>query len=180
MTADAPALDITIEDEAWDEDALQAAAAAGAGLAMRAAGLPATGWSVSLLATDDARIAALNHAFRGKTEPTNVLSWPASNLTAETPGARPAPPPKRPKHLRPGETQELGDIAVARETVAREAQERGISVRDHLTHLIMHGVLHLLGYDHGFDADAALMEGLERKALAEAGLHDPYEKTGAD
>ncbi len=179
MTADGPTLEITIEDENWDDALLEAAAARGAGMALAAAGIAPGGWTISLLATDDARIAALNHAFRGKEGPTNVLSWPVHDLAPAAPGARPKPPPKRPKHLGKGESQGLGDIAVARETVSREAQERGVSVADHLTHLILHGVLHLLGYDHGTDADAELMEGLERKALAEAGLHDPYETTGA-
>ena len=180
MTAEAPALDISIEDEAWNEDALTAAAEAGAAMAFRAAGARAEGWLVSVLATDDARIAVLNRAFREKEGPTNVLSWPAFDLSAQAPGQPPAPLPKRPAHLPKGEPQELGDIAIARETVAREAQARDLSGDAHLTHLIVHGVLHLLGYDHVDDADAALMEGLERKALAEAGLHDPYELTGAD
>ena len=123
---------------------------------------------VSLLATDDAAVAALNHEFRGKPVPTNVLSWPAEALATGRPGARPRPPA----------LDELGDIALAYETCAREAASSGIPLRDHATHLIVHGLFHLLGYDHENDADASLMEGLESETLAQLGIPDPYCRDG--
>ncbi|TVQ58265.1 MAG: rRNA maturation RNase YbeY [Rhodobacteraceae bacterium] len=135
-----------------------ALAEAAARAALAEAGVAAEGREISLLLTDDAAIADLNRRFRGKDGPTNVLSWPAGE------GAAP-----------PGEPSPLGDIALAAETVAREAAERGLALRDHVAHLIVHGALHLLGYDHEEDDDAEAMERLERRALARIGVADPYE-----
>jgi probable rRNA maturation factor len=111
---------------------------------------------VSVLLCDDAVIAALNARWRGRDEPTNVLSFPAL----------PAGDPAAPAHL--------GDIAIACETVIREAQEQGRPVSRHLAHLAVHGFLHLLGYDHGTDDEAERMEQLERDILASLGIPDPY------
>ena len=121
-------------------------------------------FEVSILAADDARIKELNASFRDKPTPTNVLSWPAEALQPETPGKRPTAPT----------TPELGDIALAFETCRQEAADRGVQLHEHVTHLVLHGVLHLLGYDHEEDADATLMEELERRALARLGVADPY------
>ncbi|MFV0359888.1 rRNA maturation RNase YbeY [Tropicimonas sp.] len=125
---------------------------------------------VSLLATDDARIAILNAGFRGRNAATNVLSWPAEDLSAEEPGGRPA----LPQADFPGEPPFLGDIALAWETCLREAETAGKPFGDHVVHLIVHGLLHLLGYDHERDEDAALMEGIEIEVLGKLGLPDPY------
>ncbi|MBV9970113.1 MAG: rRNA maturation RNase YbeY [Xanthobacteraceae bacterium] len=111
---------------------------------------------VAVLLCDDATIAALNAQWRGREEPTNVLSFPAS----------PASGPATPVHL--------GDIAIARETVVREAREQARTVSSHLTHLAVHGFLHLLGYDHQTDDEAHRMEALERDILAALGFADPY------
>jgi len=111
---------------------------------------------VSLVATDDAHVRRLNRAYRKKDKPTNVLSFPAK--PAESGRFGPL----------------LGDIVVARETIAREAEAGGLTFEDHLSHLIVHGFLHLLGYDHVHDADAAIMERLETAILAELGIADPY------
>ncbi|MCB1536095.1 MAG: rRNA maturation RNase YbeY [Rhodoblastus sp.] len=109
---------------------------------------------VSVLLCDDAEIRRLNAQWRGKDTATNVLSFPAA-----------------PHHA----TQlHRGDIAVAHETVQREATEEGKSFVDHLTHLTIHGYLHLLGFDHESDEDAEEMEGLEREILASLGIADPY------
>ncbi len=137
--------------------------------ALDAAGVDAARCSVSVMFSDDAEIAALNQRFRGKEGPTNVLSWPAFALIPPAPGATPPPPP-----LSPASRTLIGDVALAAETILREAQTQGLAPGDHLAHLIVHGVLHLLGYDHGTDADAGLMEGLERRALAGLGVSDPY------
>lgn len=154
--------------ESGDWSALGDAAAlaeSAAQAALAEAGVSAAGREISLLLTDDAAVAALNRQFRGKDAPTNVLSWPAFDLA---PGA-PLPP------AGPAGATPLGDIALAAETVAREAAERGLAIRDHVAHLIVHGVLHLLGHDHEEDAAAEAMERLERRALARIGVADPYE-----
>ena len=121
------------------------------------------------MACNDARIAELNAEFRCKPTPTNVLSWPAEDLSSEIPGAA----PNRPTPDFTGEIA-LGDIAIAWDTCAREAKEQGKPMRDHVTHLIVHGVLHLLGYDHIRDEDATLMERLEVDILCKLGIDDPY------
>ena len=115
---------------------------------------------VAVLLCDDATITALNAQWRGREERTNVLSFPA----LPTAGA-----------LAPGMSAvHLGDIAIACETVTREADEQGRTVSAHLAHLAVHGFLHLLGYDHQTDGEAERMEGLEREILASLGISDPY------
>jgi probable rRNA maturation factor len=108
--------------------------------------------SLAILLSDDARLAALNQNFRGKQGPTNVLSFPAA---------------KNSEHY-------LGDIAIAHGVCAREAAERGIPLNRHLAHLVVHGVLHLLGYDHETERQARIMEPLETKILAGMKIPDPY------
>jgi probable rRNA maturation factor len=112
---------------------------------------------VSFLFTDDAAIQAINNEWRGKDKPTNVLSFPAFPLR---PGMAPKPL--------------LGDIVIALETVQREAFGESKSFENHLVHLIIHGLLHLLGYDHENDSDAEIMESLERKILEALAIPDPY------
>ena len=116
----------------------------------------AEGAELSLLFCDDATIRALNASWRQQDKATNVLSFPAA-------------PPGRLAAARL-----LGDVALAFETVEREAREQGKPLRDHVAHLIAHGILHLLGFDHENDADAERMERSERAALARLGLADPY------
>jgi probable rRNA maturation factor len=132
--------------------------------------LPADDYAIALLGCDDDRIAALNARFRGKAQPTNVLSWPADDLAAEADGDEPFLPPEPDN----GDPLDLGDIAIAWPTCAREASEQAKPLEDHVTHLLVHGCLHLLGYDHVRDKDAALMEGLEVAILAKLGIADPY------
>jgi len=117
----------------------------------------------SLLFTSDDRIHELNNEWRGRDKPTNVLSFPM--LTREDL-----------VQLDPdGPPQMLGDIALAHETCAREASEKGRPLADHAAHLILHGLLHLAGYDHEIsDIDAEKMEALEIKALALLGIDNPY------
>ena len=163
-------IDVIIEDERWGGAGIEELAARASDAALTAVGLDPDTYEISLLACGDGRIATLNADFRGKPQPTNVLSWPSEERGAVTPGETPLPPdPTDP---------ELGDIAIAYDTCAREAAGQGLSFADHVTHLVIHGTLHLLGYDHERDADAALMEGLEREILAGLGLHDPYRDDG--
>jgi len=116
---------------------------------------------VSVMLTDDESIRTLNRQWRGKDKPTNVLSFPAP----EQPGL------EGPRHL--------GDIALAYETLVREAEEESKPLADHFAHLVVHGVLHLLGYDHETDEEADVMEALEVKALAGLGIADPYRDMAA-
>ena len=156
-------VDTLIEDSRWKALELEALAERAAKATFRHLGL-GKGLELALLAANDARIATLNADFRGKPQPTNVLSWPSEERGAGAEGARPDPP----------EDPELGDIAIAWETCAREAEEAGKTMSDHVTHLIVHGTLHLLGYDHVRDGDATLMEGIETEILATLGVEDPY------
>lgn len=160
-------IDCMIEDRRWMSLGLDALAEAAVTATFDRLGLEPSVFEISLLACNDARIATLNADFRGKPQPTNVLSWPSEERAARTPGEMPIPP-------RPGPDAELGDIAIAYDTCAREAAESNKPLAGHVTHLIVHGTLHLLGFDHENDPDAALMEGLETEILGKMGQPDPY------
>lgn len=110
-----------------------------------------------LALSDDTRVRELNRTFRGHDKPTNVLSFPAPDEMAAT-----------------GAVRQLGDIVLAAETVLREAGELGVPPRHHLQHLVVHGLLHLLGLDHETDAEAEEMEAMEIAILAMLGIPDPY------
>jgi probable rRNA maturation factor len=133
------------------------AAVAGAGKALAA---PA---ELSLVLGDDGLLRRLNRLWRGRDEPTNVLSFPAED---GRPRAADAP-------------LLLGDVVLAFETVALEARAQGKPLADHLRHLVVHGVLHLLGYDHARAAEARRMEALERRVLCRLGVADPYRQPEA-
>lgn len=154
-----------IEDPRWGDIAALAETATDA--VLDRLGLEPSAFEVSVLACDDARIAVLNADFRDKPKATNVLSWPSAERAAAMDGEMPLPPSL-------GPDQELGDIAIAYDTCAREAAAAGKSMRDHTVHLLVHGTLHLLGFDHERDRDAALMEGLETEILGKLGIPDPY------
>ncbi len=138
------------------------AADAVAGARAIAVRLPASGRTVEAVValSSDAEVAILNGLYRGKKKPTNVLSFPAP-ATALAPSGNSGPMP-------------LGDIVLAAETVLAEAADMGIAPADHLRHLIVHGLLHLLGYDHIEAAQADEMEALETRILATMGIADPY------
>jgi len=144
-------IDVEIEDQAWTWALPEAQSLAAAAAQAALDHVEFEGGLVVLL-TDDASVANLNLRFRGLDKPTNVLSFPA-----------PANPEAH-----------LGDVALAYGTCAREAQEQGKPFAHHLAHLVAHGVLHLVGYDHEIDAEADEMEGLERTILAGLGIPDPY------
>lgn len=154
------AIDIVRHTEIWDgmggvSDTLLARAALAAVTAVTSAG--DAPHEITLVLTDDGEMRELNNSWRGKDASTNVLSFPAG--APISPGGGPVP---------------LGDIVLAAETVRAEAEQQGISVADHVTHLVVHGVLHLLGYDHEGDEEAESMEGLETRILAALGVADPY------
>jgi probable rRNA maturation factor len=161
--APAIAIDILVEAGDWPpKPRLRALARrAVAAAAKRAAPPLAPDCEVSLLFTDDRRMQDLNAHYRGKNRPTNVLSLPAA--------------PVAPGLLGPA----LGDIVLAEETIRGEAEAGGLAFEHHLTHLIVHGFLHLVGYDHVVESEALVMEGLEAAILGDLGIADPYAATGA-
>ena len=146
------AVEVEIEDAAWSKALpdVESLAVAAAIAALELAEIDGDG--VVVLLTGDEEVAALNADFRGKAGPTNVLSFPAA----------------------PNLEDHLGDIALAYGVCAREAGEQGKTLAHHLQHLVAHGVLHLVGYDHQTDSEAEEMEALERRILARLGAPDPY------
>jgi probable rRNA maturation factor len=140
-------IDVEIEEPAWLEAAPDAAA-----LALAAARCAAGDRDFTILLTGDAEVAELNLRFRQERSPTNVLSFPALE----------------------NRDGYLGDVALALGVCSREAGEQNKTLGDHLAHLVIHGVLHLLGYDHQEDIQAQRMESLERDLLARLGVADPY------
>ncbi len=162
-------LDIVIEDSRWDAAGLGAIAAQTVKATLDHMRLDPEACELSMLACDDARIAALNADFREKPAATNVLSWPAEERAADIPGDQPEPPEPGPDGM-----IELGDIAISYDTCAAEAAAAGKPLSAHATHLIVHGTLHLLGYDHIREVDGDLMEALEAEILGKLGLDDPY------
>lgn len=162
-----------------DGDAEALCRAAVRAVARALPGLDLAGWELGLTMTDDPGIRALNRDHRGIDRPTNVLSFP---LDMPAPGSaapdRNGPDRNGPKRNRPNRNRSpgglLGDIVLSGETVLREAGCFGRPPADHLTHLVVHGMLHLLGYDHGTVSDAGRMEGLEIAILAGLGIANPY------
>ena len=148
-------VELLIDDDAWGEPGDLAPVVAGAARQLARTLGPASRAEATLALADNASVQALNREFRAKDQPTNVLSFPAPSTSTD--GRR-----------------YLGDIILARETVAAEACAAAIPVPDHVRHLVMHGLLHLLGYDHQTDAEAAVMERIETRALAALGIADPH------
>ena len=122
---------------------------------------PSEDAELCVVLADDAFVRTLNRTYRGKDQPTNVLSFPVEAI----------PVVAGPEPL---QSSLLGDVILARETIAREAAEQGKTFSDHLAHLVVHGVLHLLGHDHEEDAQAEEMEAIERDILEDLGIADPY------
>ena len=152
-----PPLDIAVirNDEAWPEN-LDARAEEAVLAALSLAKPKITGAAeLSIVLTNDAEQQELNRQWRGKDSSTNVLSFPQIEPFGPVAGL-------------------LGDITLAHETLVREAEEQGVSLADHFTHLVVHGFLHILGYDHLTDAEALQMESLETQILASLGIADPY------
>lgn len=154
-------VDVLEQADAWS--ALPAAAElieVAVAAACRAATTPLPdGAEIAVMLTDDDGIRALNRDWRGKDKATNVLSFPS------------------PEVARAGGDPHLGDIAIAYQTLEREAVSEDKPIADHLVHLAVHGTLHLLGYDHEESGEAEAMETLERSVLARLGVPDPYAET---
>jgi len=168
---------VELDSEGWPEAAWQALAERAADGAVKAspqADLAATAAiiEISVRLTSDDEVQTLNRQYRQQDKPTNVLSFPMvqpdlidalANTDANACAASGA-----------GSEILLGDIVLAHGVCAREADERGVALENHVAHLIVHGVLHLLGHDHMNDAQAEAMEAIEQAAMAALGLHDPY------
>jgi probable rRNA maturation factor len=152
------AVDVLIEAGAWPARAKLRALAERAIQAAVDRACPdlEPGAEVSLLFTDDSHMRGLNLRYRGKDKPTNVLSLPSARLLVGRLGPL------------------LGDIVLASETLEGEAEAQAVARNDHLTHLIVHGFLHLIGHDHEVDSEALVMEGLETAILGDLGIADPY------
>jgi len=157
MTAETrvPEIDIVSEAAGWNADAESTVRRALAEAAA-ATGKDFRHHNVTVLLTDDAAIRRLNASWRGIDKPTNVLSFPAA------------------PQFEGADATSLGDIAIAYETTAREAQDEHKPFSHHLSHLAVHGFLHLIGYDHESDEQAEAMENLERDILQRIGVPDPY------
>jgi probable rRNA maturation factor len=161
-------LDVLFEDARWKEVDLEVLSERAEEAVLGRFGLVAEECEGSVLACDDAKIAELNADFREKDKATNVLSWPAQER-----GAEEGQMPELPQADVFGAI-ELGDIAISYDTCRAEAVRDTKSFEDHVTHLLVHGMLHLLGFDHLNDQDAVLMEGIETELLETLGISDPY------
>ncbi|WP_019219933.1 rRNA maturation RNase YbeY [Bartonella florencae] len=151
-------IDITIESSGWDDkQVLYNITEKALTTIMHYLSLEGVVSEISMLFTDDQHMAQINAQWRGKNKPTNVLSFPAFPIKV---GQIPGPM--------------LGDIIVARETILLEAKREGKLFQDHLTHMIVHGVLHLLGYEHETDDEAYQMEKLEKEILQKLSIKNPY------
>ncbi len=154
-----PQIDISIENENWpDADVLTRWVKTAVAETANTASLDwPEGAELSLLFTSDNEMATINGQWRDKPVPTNVLSFPGGNVCVGEPSGR-----------------MIGDLVFAWETVAREADEQGKTFENHFIHLVVHGFLHLFGYDHLEDEEAEVMENLETRILSRLGIADPY------
>jgi len=153
-------VEIVHHAEHWDHIAVSDEALGRAALAAFAAASPGRRkpCQVTIVLTDDSEMRTLNRTWRGKDASTNVLSFPAGEPFGPV----------------PGESLPLGDVVLAAETVLAEARDKDIAAADHAAHLVVHGMLHLLGFDHERDEEAERMESVETKVLAGLGIADPY------
>jgi len=156
-----PATEVLVTADCWhDEPDAETVILRAVAAAAETADADTDGAELAVMLTDDEGIRTLNRNWRGIDKPTNVLSFPALQPTAP-------PGDDNPPRM-------LGDIAIAYETLRREADEEQKPFDHHLSHLAVHGFLHLIGYDHETDAEAEAMEALEREVLAQLGIPDPY------
>jgi probable rRNA maturation factor len=157
-----PITEILVAADGWrDEPGAEAAIQRAIEAAAEAVDADIADTEVAVMLTDDPTMRTLNLDWRGIDKPTNVLSFPAQTKSAP----REDGPPRM-----------LGDIAIAYETARREADDAHTPFDHHLSHLAVHGFLHLIGYDHETDDDAEAMEALEQQILAQLGIPDPYAK----
>lgn len=162
----APRIELLIEAPEWRKRVRNVALVARRAARAAAAAAPVTGKSeLCLVLADDSSLRRLNRQWRGKDKPTNVLSFPSGESLN--------------RRVSAGMPLALGDVIVAYGVATAEAAKQGKTLAAHLVHLIVHGVLHLLGYDHELDTDAERMEALEIKILRRLGIADPYRRAAA-
>src|SRR5258708_14351295 len=169
----APTLDIIVDSPLWKaqrgiKTVLQRAIHEAAAMAAT------TGGELAIVLTDDSAIRALNRDWRGKDQPTNVLSFPAHAPSGSLPHARQRAGGAASRRAGDGRVRLLGDIVIAYETMAREALAEHRPFRHHLAHLAVHGFLHLMGHDHAVEAEVDAMEALEIAVLARLNVPNPY------
>lgn len=159
-----PEISVVVEDKAWLRLLPRAGALARAAslVALKSEGHGRRRIAIDITLMNDKAQRVLNREHRGKDKPTNVLSFPLETLDMAVPRGRP---------------RQLGDITLARETLLREAREQGKDLKAHFVHLVVHGTLHLLGYDHIKLSEARVMEAKEIKLLQKLGYPDPYADT---
>ena len=162
-------IDIEIEDHRWEETGLTSIAKRAALAVLGHLNIDTEKCELSVLGCSDNRIRTLNADFREKDMATNVLSWPADERGANIDGEMPEKPEVDAFNI-----IELGDIAISYDTCWRESLDADRSISDHTMHLMVHAILHLLGFDHIRDKDATLMENIETGILGKMGISDPY------
>ena len=163
-------VEVLIEDYRWDQAELERLSVTALQAVLAHFNLLSERFEVDILACDDARIAQLNGDFRETEKTTNVLSWPRQEGISLEDGADPNPIDQA------ADDPSLGDIALSYPTCRAEADAAGCLFSDHILHLLVHSMLHLLGYDHKRDLDATLMEGLEIEILGKLGVNNPYKE----
>ena len=157
------AVETLVEDRRWAEIGIKDIVARSCAAALNFAATGDGRFEIGVLACGDSRMAELNSTYRNVSGPTNVIAWPAGRGDAASPG-----------------DDCLGNLAVSWETCAREAAEAGIPIADHASHLLVHGCLHLLGFGHKNDRDAAEMEEMEVRILASLGIGNPYTRSSGE
>ena len=150
-------VEAVVEDSRWEEIGFAEIANRACVASIRHAAPMLADHEIAVLACDDVRMEGLNSTFRDVSSPTNVLAWPSHRESSSANGE-----------------ESLGNIAVSWETCRREADEARIELADHVSHLLVHGWLHLLGYEHDCDQEAAKMEDMEIRILASLGIRNPY------
>lgn len=160
-----PKIELIMEEPKWEMLELSEIAYSACKAAIRNAKVRSDKCGIAVLACSDARITELNHRFRNENKPTNVLSWPTTTEVAKFPHEN------HKTHL-----PHLGDIALSWETCSKEATEWQLKLEAHVSHLIIHACLHLMGFEHKNNIEANKMQQIEIKALASIGIPSPYEQ----
>jgi probable rRNA maturation factor len=160
-------IEVVLEDDRWAMLDVADLAQQGFNAVMKYFKLEPDIYEVEMLACDDRRIAELNFGFRGIEKTTNVLSWPSVDRRPESEG-------QFPPNMTHSSVGFLGDIAISYDTCLREVNESERKIEHHVSHLMVHAVLHLLGFDHENDKDAVLMETIEVEILGKMGFDNPY------
>ena len=164
---------IVFEDSRWQILPLKKIALASLNLVADNVFLNSKDLEISILASNDCELMDLNKQFRGHNVPTNILSWPEHDYKRTKPGELPKRISKSSDCI--NGSYFLGNLAISFDRCSTEAENRNITVEDHIAHLLIHGCLHLVGFDHDNKLDAILMENIEKKLLSDLGIKNPYE-----